>query len=344
MREGKVSIHDTKLMVWEEKVNEPNFYRNVFGPLIRQMRNREWIMGQCPQIKKRYPSLNRTHRAGKRGALRCKLNMSGRCIELEIWSEDWASDNPNGHQYCFGKRQKMPYLTGHRCDLELLAIQATLTQEHGYAVEDDFAQRSGRMTSVERIQADYAKSWHTDKALGRPRVTNKGRDETSADGDIIEHGQTAWHRGRDGRVRRGVVYYSLNSMWWFVTAPHEHTNAPCWEIHTRQPANLRRQIKDRDRRARLERLINQAAENDHFERALTLRRALFGDVHLYRIWSTKHGSGSYWGPNQSGYVGFRDAGRYTEAEAVAIVRRYPEQLSAIPIGTAPKLVLDGVSA
>jgi len=335
-RQGKVSIHETSIGVWEERVNDVEFNTVVFQPLLRFMRKRGWTIGPDKKVLKHWPSISASCKEGAKDVLRAKLNIAGRCIKVDMWSEDWPSDNPNGHQYCFGKRAKMPFLTGLKCDRELKAIQAWLAARHGYQTEDDFSLRPGKMTALERIQADYDKSWHRDPVLGRPPVTNKGMDETSRDGDLIEHGQIAWHRGRDGRVRRGRVYYNINSMWWFVTEPHDRHNISCREILTRQPLELRRQVATRKRREVLERLINRAAAADDFAKAEKLRSVLFGKTPLYRIWSNKHG-GSYWGPCHCGYDSVAGAGRYTRDEAQKLINGNPDQLEARPIGNAPPI-------
>jgi hypothetical protein len=323
------------LRVWEETVNETEFRDVVWNPLIRFMRKRGWTIGQDGSVHRCIRAL---YRLGHKGGLECQMHIAGRCIEVHIWSTDWPSDNCNGHQHCFNIRRKMPYLTGLRTDLELRALKAFLDERHGYkAVGDQEDGSRTRLTEVERIERDYATCWHTDKTLGRPRVTNAGRDETSADGDIIEHKSVVWIRGRDGRVRRGVAYYRLNSMWTVVTAPYESFGVSCWEIHTRQPDELRRKVKDRDRRDRLERLINRAVVSDDFAQADMLRRVMFGTAPLYRIYSSKHGDGSYYAPNECGYSGLSGAGRYTRDEAQRLIDSFPQWLTAIPIGRAPPL-------
>ncbi len=336
-REGSVNIHDTCLGVWEEHVG-PDFQKKVFGSLIRFMRSRGWKVGEDPEIKKHYRCLNKTHRAASKKELRAKLSVSGRCIELKVWSENWPSENRNGHQHNFDIRQKMPYLTGIRCDLELKKIQCWLAERHSYQTEDDFNERRGRRTPMERIADGYDKSWHIPVRPGYPRIDHYGC--TSANGETLKQGQTVWVRGYDGRMQRGKAYVNINNMWWVVTGGELH-NVASFDIHTVQPADLRRKIKPRQRRARLERLINEAVDQEDFARAELLKRVLFNDQPLYRVWSNKHGGsengGSFWGPCNAGYFSKRWAGRYTHQEVLALVSAHPGELRAVPIGNAPQI-------
>lgn len=337
-RAGECRINDTNLHIWEDEVNETEFRKVVYSPLIRRLRDDGWNVRPDPRIVKNYSCLSQNHRLLAKGPFLGMLELSGRHLEIELWSACWPIDNRNGRRYDYNKRKRMCYLTGMRCDLTLKRLQRWLAETHGYTTSDDFGKRQDKRTPMEKIQAEYASSCHTDKTLGHPPIASYGND--SADGERLQQGQVVWVRGRDGRPRRGNAYYSLNNRWMVVTGG-ELIYASASELHSKQPANLRRHVTARDRRVCLETLINEAVAADDFSRAAVLRRVLFGDQPLYRIWSDKHGDGSYWGPAHAGYVsGFR-AGRYTYDEALQLVSNAPNnELKAVPIGDAPAIKVE----
>lgn len=330
-RPGKVSIHDTALHIWEDGVNENEFRGVVWGPLIAKMRERGWSIHTDPEVAKRYPTLKNSHYLGVKGALRCEARACGRHFELKVWSEDWASDHRHGHRYCFRIRERMPFLTGLKTDIELQKLKAWLDRTHGYAPSNDVGDRRP-VSAAAYLMRYYAESGHNDKALGRPKPSSY-HDARSAEGATIEHGALVWTRGRDGRVRRGRAFYKLGTNWMVVFSTYDYCHVQAWEIMLTCPAELRRSIDPRVRRDRLERLINAAVRDDHFDRAQLLRRVLFGDAPLYRILK----GDSYYAPISCGYGSIGYAGRYTAAEAQSIIDGASGELQAIPIGAAPPL-------
>ena len=41
-RAGSIRLHDTTIGIWEDAVNERDFQQQVFGPLIRFLRDAGW--------------------------------------------------------------------------------------------------------------------------------------------------------------------------------------------------------------------------------------------------------------------------------------------------------------
>lgn len=328
MRKLDINLHDTHIGIWQDDANDPTFRAEIFGPLIRAMRDRGWTIGADPTV--RYASLRPNYRLGKRGDLRAELRCSGRVVEIKLWSEAARQDNRNGRRYDFDKRERAPYLDRLRFDLETRRILAWLGQRAALTVKSP--PRAGKiapgaMTAMEFIAQDYRESWHADKALGRP-VAKYDYNRTSRDGEQIEHGQKIWFTDRKGRICCGTAYYNINNMWWIVSGEWSLSNKSTGEIYTRQPADLRTKLNTRARRGRLEAELAVAIRAMNFRRAETLRQVLFGRELTYGIWAKDHDA--FYRPNYSGYTtDTLSAGRYTWDEAADAVRRCPEDLRLV---------------
>ncbi len=318
-----VRLHDTSIGIWQDDAQDPTFRSEIFGPLIRMLRTRGWMVGSDPDIVKHYNCLRHDHRLMRKGALRGTLQITGRCIEIKLWAETWQNENRNGHRYDFNKRQRLDYLDRQRLVLLERRIIAWLERRAAVTVSRSEQPR----LAMDRIAKGYAESGHTDKALGRPRC-DYDHNRRSADGHLIEHGQTVWAPDEKGRIVRGRAFYNLNCMWWVVLAKDRLTNKACHEIYAEQPEDLRRKRNDRQRRERLEAGIAAAVMASDFRRAETLTRIAFGEKPVWRIFSRKNDC--FYAPQYSGYTTDANrAGRYTREEAMREVRRVPHILHAI---------------
>ena len=259
----------------------------------------------------------------RKGALLGRLKITGRCIEIELWAETWPKDNRNGHRYDFNKRQRLDYLDRLRVQVLESRIIAWLERRAAVTVSRSEKPR----LAMDRIAKNYAESYHTDKALGRPRC-DYDANRRSADGLLIEHGQTVWVPDTRGRIVRGRAFYNINSMWWVVLAKDRLTNKACFEIYAEQPEDLRRKRNGSERRKRLEAQIAAAVMASDFRRAETLTRIAFADQPVWRIWSRKNDC--FYAPQYSGYTSDVNlAGCYTREGAMREVRRVPHILHAI---------------
>ncbi|RAP39320.1 hypothetical protein BYZ73_21145 [Rhodovulum viride] len=335
----EVRFHDTTIGIWQDDARDPTFRSDVFGPLIRMLRDEGWTVGSDPDIVKRYNSLRHDHRRMRKGALRGTIQISGRSIDIELWAETWPKKNQNGHRYGFNKRQRLDYLDRLRVQALESRIVAWLERRGAVTVRRSEQPR----LAMDRIAKDYAESWHTDKALGRPRC-DYDHNRRSADGILLEHGQTVWVPDTKGRIVRGQAFYNINSMWWVVLAKDHLTNKACFDIYAQQPEDLRRKRNGRERRRRLEAQIAAAVVASDFRRAETLSRIAFSDQPIWRIWSRKHDC--FYAPQYSGYTSDANlAGRYTRDEAMREVRRVPHILHAIgPDGRREDFLSEAVNA
>ncbi|WP_371346512.1 hypothetical protein [Ancylobacter sp. IITR112] len=327
-RKLDVRMHDTTVGIWQDNPNDPTFKTEIFDGLIRLLRSRGWKVTRDAHTHRHYRCLSKHHRMARKGNLRASLRLSGRAIEFECWTETWQKVNQNGHRYDFDKRGRFDYIDRLRLDLEERAIIATLRAGADVTVSRSRPSPStGAITAMSYIEAGYAESWHSYKELGRPKC-DQAYNGKSRDGFQIEHGATVWTTDFKGRIVRGTALYNINNMWWVVTGPHGLLNQACHEIYVEQPEDLRRKRNGRARRNRLERELAQAVSSHHYSRAETLKRIIFGDEPIYRIWSRKNDC--FYAPQYCGYTADENrAGRYTRAEAEREVRRVPHHLHAI---------------
>ena len=319
----EVRLHDTYLAIWQDDANDATFRTEVFTPLLKAFARRGWKVGADPHVLKHFRSLSPSHRLARRGELHAAIAIHSRAIEVTYWAETWPIDNPNGQRHDFDKLKRMNYLDQLRVQLERRRIIAWLQTIAPVTVSTS---EIAGLTPRQRIDRGYAKSWHTDKNLGRPRCDHD-YNRKSADGALLEHGATIWFTDRKGRIGRGTTFYHINNMWW-VIAGDQLLNLSCGEIFCRPPDDLRRKRNKRQRRDRLEGELATAVRRMDFHRAERLKGILFGDQPLYLIWARDHKA--YYRPNYSGYTSdVIAAGRYTRAEAEAEVRRVPHELEAV---------------
>jgi len=328
-RKIELRIHDASLALWQDHADDPTFREAVYRGAIRLLRSRGWSVAEDRKTARNYPALRHDTHFCAKGRLRADLQISGRVVKLDVWTETWVKTNSNGHRYDFDKRQKMQFLDRLRVDLEFAKLAAWASARWTVAVVDlNKVERPaiGGMTALAYIEQQWRKSGHCDRALGRT-VPSCDRNRTSFDGELIDNGQRVWFRDAKGRLLRGFAYFSLNDRFTIVTSRYAVAGAGAREIHTRLPANPRARDNRRLREKRLECELARAVGLMDFARAETLRRIRFGDAELFLIFHRNHGA--YYGPRYGGYTVDRvSAGKYTRDEALAEVARVPHLLEA----------------
>lgn len=329
-RDGVVRIYDTNLSVWEEHVL-PDFEKRVWQPLLRHLRGRGWDIKPDPVAKANYPSIASSYKVGTKGVLELGARIDGRVIELELWSEDWPTDHPYGHKNDSYKRKKMPYATRLRTEHELMHLKGWLEGRYGYRTPKGSAGYTGWKKVPALVEIRHQRESNSFHSYVPDRWNAK-----AGDGGLLSDGCTVWVRGYDGRVRRGIAYYNLNSMWWVVYSKYHYTNMSSHELRLTAPEQLRRQCDPAERRRRLEGELSKAVSGMNYKRAEALVRALGLIGPLYRI-TKDHGSGPAW--YRPVYRGYTDselyAGLYTADEARDLVKY--EGIKAIPVGDAPPI-------
>lgn len=325
-----VNIHDTSIGIWQDDARDPTFQPDIYGGLVRLLRDRGWCVREDPDIRRRWPSLSETHRLAARGTLRASIEVSGRVVKVEFWGTTWPIDNRHGRRFDFDKRRRLTFLDRLRIDLETAKILAWLSERAPLTTKNrndgSIGLGRGKVTAEDYIAREYAECWHTDKALGRPVC--ESYNARSADRKTIEHGAPVWFVDRKGRIGRGVAHYRLNNQWMILVNRLDVRYVSAFEVFVDQPPDLRRKRNERARRSRLEGELATAIRAMDFLRADRLKRILFGAETLYGIWSRKHGA--FYRPNYSGYTTDAiSAGRYTWGEAAGEVARVPHLLSLV---------------
>lgn len=319
----EVRIHDAGISIWQDDARDASFRSSIYAPLIRELRARGWSIKRDPNVHRRYRIISPDHRLGARGSLCCAIEIGGRVVKVEFWSQTAPQVNQYGRRYDFDKLARMHHLDRLRVELEFKRIHRWL---QGLAPVTLSRSSDHHLAPMQYIEKGYAESWHKDKVLGRPHW-NYDYNRESKDGALLEQGQTVWLADRKGRIIRGMAYYNLNSMWW-VIAGGRLLNETCGALCVKPPANLRTKRNERSRRSRLEGELSVAVQRMHFQRAEMLKRILFGTEETFMIWARdKH---LYYRPQYAGYTSDRiSAGKYTRAEAEAECRRVPHELEMV---------------
>ena len=318
-----IRIHDSSIGIWQDDARDASFRADVYAALIRGMRARGWSIKRDPMVHRHYRSISPDRRLGARGSLRCLVEITGRVVKVEFWSTTAAQSNRNGRRYDFDKMTRMHHLDRLRVELEFRRITAWLVTLAPVKV---VRSENRDLPPMQRIEKDYAESWHTDKALGRPHWSCDG-NRKSKDGALLQQGQTVWLADSKGRIVRGAAYYHINNMWWVIAGGELHNEA-CHSLSANQPADLRAKLNNRARRTRLEKELSIAVAHMDFQRAHLLKRILFGAEQTFLIWARDHGA--YYRSQYAGYTSDRiSAGKYTRAEAEAECRRVPHELEMV---------------
>lgn len=318
-----INIYDAHFGIWQENAQDPSFRSEVYEGLMRRMKRRGWKFRADPEIARRYRCLSPSHRLGQRRTLHCSIEISGRVVTVEFWSETAEQVNRHGRRYDTDRLRRMHYLDRLRVELEFLRIAAWLKTIAPVTIN---RHPDRDMPAMARIEKSYAESWHKDKDLGRP-VCEFDHNRKSADSSLLEHGQTVWFPDRKGRIVRGTTYYNINNMWW-VVAGGQLYNEGSHALFTSPPAELRSKRNERARRRRLEEELALATRRMQFMRAETLKSILFGSDATFMIWARD--KNAYYRAQYAGYTtDVISAGKYTRAEAERECRRVPHELSMV---------------
>ncbi|PNG32232.1 hypothetical protein A1395_22260 [Pseudomonas protegens] len=340
---------------WEQEKAWERDYRNQVLKRIVQTLNRLGWTCAMPELRERdkrdqygiAENFRRNKRVCSKGDLKADLELSGATITFQMFQNVNAPDRPDHDGRYQGEKEKhMPYLMRLEMERTRRRIRAYLCNVFsGYYFDEEWMHKHerkvgpGHLTAIERIQLHYENSWHFKGADWDKYKSGSwmGNNVKSADGKMLEHGQTVWFTDYEGRWQRGTALYNINNMWWVVTGPFSYTNECCRELYTTPPEHPRVKENQERRRSRLESLMSQAAKKLDFKRAEVLKNILFPpNESLFMIWTDRHG-GAYFGPGYSGYTNdTNQAGKYTRAELKPYLGDADEKehLRAIPVRKA----------
>jgi hypothetical protein len=339
-RSGTVRFGDAALYIWEEGLGgsweerrawERKFKRQVFARIIQQMNRIGWNVGPWADAEhyksKSFASNHRTCSKGEH--LHALLDISGRCIKLEMWQSAYTPTRPD-HQgrYESNKEAVAPYLLRLEMERTRRRIRDYLCNVFdGYTFE---VARPGRHslrwfkppTAMEFLEGCYAESHHfkgdwqayreTHSSQGLVSCFNSNRK--SADGKLIEQGQQVYFFDRKGRACTGTAYYNINNMWWVVSGKYAVTNEASFELYVDNPGDLRRKRNKKLRRSQLEKQLNKAMASMNFERAARLRDIIYPpNEPIFCLWHNGHKA--YHCAGFSGYASDQmQAGKFTRSE------------------------------
>lgn len=196
-RTGTVSFHDASINIWEEPESrvlgewERQFKKDVFLRMAQQLRRLGWKTEAPKDMVEQYgQSFAENHRYCRKGDLQGFLDLSGRCIEFEMWQDVANGENSNGGRYDFDKEKRMPYLL----HLEMQRTRNRLRDYlcnvfSGYEFKDNSPNANrrgpGGLTAMEWIDRDIRSTGHFVEELGHARIS-MGINETSAEGETIK--------------------------------------------------------------------------------------------------------------------------------------------------------------
>ena len=186
-------------------------------------------MGEDKEVKKRFPTLNMTHRAGGFDDLRFKAEYAANRFGIEFY-QDVFHKNPHGGFYDFDKYEKMPYLIQKRYDWTLEKLLKYF-EKCGYSIK--FQQNTCKGAAF--IINDYIRSWHHPQERWFSLKDVDGQtvsksNSTDRDGNMLQNGATKYFRDWSGYLMRGKVYHNINNMWWVLMADGQVRNIACFNL------------------------------------------------------------------------------------------------------------------
>jgi len=290
-RNGHLSIHDTSISVWEEHVDADEMKFHVYGPLIRFLRDRGFKVHRDPEAKRRWRCISQTKHIGALGDLEVYVDLSGRCLKVEFF-QNLSFENRNGGRYDFDKFKRMPYLMKKRFLLEVSAILTHLVGEHGYS----FGKKLAGVTPAKVLESIRGASRVQNPLRGFNDKWGSNRfkrDETGwpvpaeydygynkdREGISLRNGMKRWFRGYDGYLKFGTIYTNMGERWQVIYGPgrNDTTWVSSGELFTLQTDDCRRRsFPESTRKKKLTAALDKAVREMRFERAASIRDALFG--------------------------------------------------------------------
>jgi len=290
-REGTIRFIDAALYItedglaglsWDDREKwERDFKKQVFSRIIQQLNRLGWTCIVPPEKVKQY-SLNfaRSMRYCVKGNLQGDLQITGRCIEFKMFQSVNTPTRPDhGGRYESDKEMVMPYLIRLEMERTRRRIKDYLCNVFtGYRFDAPKKERGfGGITAREWVKRSTESCWHYDKNTGRRRGEESPYNNRSADGLIVEHGKRVWFSDYKGRICTGISHYNINNMWWVITGKYGLRNLASFEIYVKFPGNIRVKRNQKQRAAKLNKLLNDAVSQMNFERAIVLRNLLHQD-------------------------------------------------------------------
>lgn len=245
----KVTIYDTRFFINRGELplsckREGNPHWENFKDLMLFLGSIGFYVSEDKEIKKNFPSLNETHRAGEFDDLRFKAQYAPIRFEIEFY-QDVFHVNSHGGFYDFDKYKKMPYLIQKRYDWTLEKLLEYF-EKCGYSIE--FPENTCKGDAF--IIRDYIRSrhhpqenWFSLKAVDGQTAEHE-MNGTDRDGKILRNGETKYFRDRSGYLLRGKAYHNINNMWWVLLADGQVKNVACFDLFDLKETDFRGRWKE----------------------------------------------------------------------------------------------------
>lgn len=245
----KVTIYDTRFFINRGELphsckREGDPHWENFKDLMLFLGSIGFYVSEDKEIKKNFPSLNETHRAGGFDDLRFKAQYAPIRFEIEFY-QDVFHVNSHGGFYDFDKYKKMPYLIQKRYDWTLEKLLEYF-EKCGYSIE--FPENTCKGDAF--IIRDYIRSrhhpqenWFSLKAVDGQTAEHE-MNGTDRDGNILRNGETKYFRDRSGYLLRGKAYHNINNMWWVLLADGQVKNVACFDLFDLKETDFRGRWKE----------------------------------------------------------------------------------------------------
>lgn len=261
--------HDTSLNFWWETTQD-SLINKVRNSIVRHLRVRGFKVRLDANTRKHYRSICRNYHEGAKGELRFKMNLSGRHLEL-IFFQNLVYTNPNGGQYDFDRRQKMPYLIGKQYELERKKVADLIFGLTGCTLRLD-----RKLIGIDLVisRRKEMEDFHGSNFYVKPPQPYNSRSATGRtvkDKDVVyfvDYMTCRWSRG--------IAYHNINNMWWVLLPSGQVRNMASFDLHYRDEIDdLRgRSITRDDIKRKLRSLLDEAVAAEAFERAIVLRNTI----------------------------------------------------------------------
>lgn len=246
---SKVTIYDTRIFINRGELphsfrREGNPHWENFKDLMLFLGSIGFYVSEDKEIKKKFPSLNETHRVGGFDDLRFKAQYANNRFVIEFY-QDVFHVNSHGGFYDFDKYKKMPYLIQKRYDWTLEKLLEYF-EKCGYSIE--FPENTCKGDAF--IIRDYIRSrhhpqenWFSLKDVDGQTAEHE-MNGTDRDGNILRNGETKYFRDRSGYLLRGKAYHNINNMWWVLLADGQVKNVACFDLFDLKETDFRGRWKE----------------------------------------------------------------------------------------------------
>lgn len=215
---------------------------------------------------KYYRSIAGNYHRGRKLDLEVTITLAGRTLEI-VFFQNVVRENPNGGEYDFSRRQKMPFLIRKQYELERRRI-AGLMAGAGFPLLERCVELHG-MQEIQSRRRDLA-DFQGQHFYAKP--PEKYNSCTATNG-VVRDADVVYFRGHHGRWSRGVAYHNINNMWWVLLPCGTVTNVANFHLHHRADVtDLRgRAIEPSRVHRKLSALRDKAVKAEAYERAAVLR-------------------------------------------------------------------------